>query len=235
MEAEILPITTPEDKLNEDVTSLSTNVLDFIIEDKFTYDLSLEYLVPLTDMRKRITDYFYPLADAANKAHKAITAKRTQELEKIGLAEAYIRAERSRYKMEQDRLDEIDLLKAKAEAKAEADKKCEKLLEEAANAPEEKQEELFEKAEDVYVAPVLIEKTVEKQARTPSGGMASWITDLEVSVSNVKQVCVAVASGIVPESLVEFKKLKVWVKTNAIKPGQIPGLDIKETQREVVR
>lgn len=234
MKTETMPYTTPEDKLNNDVTCLSTSVLDFIIEDKFTYDLSLEYLVPLTDMRKRIVDYFYPLADAANKAHKAITVKRTQELEKIGLAESYIRAERSRYKMEQDRLDEIEKKKAEAIAKAEAFKECERLLEEAANAPEEKQEALFEKAEDVYVPPVLLDKTIEKQSRTLTGS-ATWVKDTETTVTSIKLLCGAVASGKVPESLVEFKKLKAWVKMNDIKQGQIPGLDIKETQREVVR
>lgn len=234
MKTETMPITTPVDKLNSDVTFLSTNVLSFIIEDKFTYDLSLEYLVPLTDMRKRIVDYFKDMKKKAFEAHKSITSQEKQELEKISLAEKYIRGERGRYKMEQDRLDEIERQKAETIAKAEADKECEKLLEEAANAPEEKQEELFEKAEDVYVPPVLLDKSIEKTSRTATASV-TWIKDIETTVTSVKLLCGAIASGQVPESLVEFKKLKAWVKMNAIRPGQIPGLDIKETQREVVR
>lgn len=234
MKTETMPITTPVDKLNSDVTFLSTNVLSFIIEDKFTYDLSLEYLVPLTDMRKRIVDYFKDMKKKAFEAHKSITSQEKQELEKISLAEKYIRGERGRYKMEQDRLDEIERQKAETIAKAEADKECEKLLEEAANAPEEKQEELFEKAEDVYVPPVLLDKSIEKTSRTATASV-TWIKDIETTVTSVKLLCGAIVSGQMPESLVEFKKLKAWVKMNGVKPGQIPGLDIKEIQREVVR
>jgi len=234
MQTETIPKTTPENVLKDNVICLTNNVLGFRVNDKESYDISLGYLVPLTDMRKRIAAFFEPLKKSTFAAHKKLTMAEKKELESISKAEAFIRAERSSYKVEQDRITEKLRQELEKKAKKEADKERERLLKKAANAPEAKQEEILAKAEDVYEAPVFVEK-LDKQAKTLSGGTSTWVNDIEVTVGDTKLLCGAVAAGKVPESVVEFKKLKAWTKMNDIKPGQIPGLEIKATQRESVR
>jgi len=119
---------------------------------------------------------------------------------------------------------------AKAEAKAKADAEVErqKLLERAAAAKtESKQDELLERAENVYVEPVIVERQIEKMVKTEDVKMVQR-KEIEVSVANMGLLCMEIIAGRVPPTVLDIKLqiLKSWIKAAGIK--SCPGLHIRE-------
>jgi hypothetical protein len=208
------------------------------VHDAETFEQSADALVELKRRQKTIKDFFKPLKEATHKAHKEVTTREKETLAGIEHAESLIRGKRTDYKAEQDKIaaEEQRLLEEK-ERKRVAEEQ-EKTLEEAAEAETpEQQEELLEKAEETVAQPVFAQKTIEKTAKVASGGSTTWVKDIAIEIKDIKLLCAGISSGAIPESVVQFSpgKLKTWVKTMNIRPGSVPGLFIKETQREVVR
>lgn len=115
-----------------------------------------------------------------------------------------------------------------AQARAAAEVERQKLLERAAAAKtESKQEELLERAENVYVEPVIAKREIEKMVKTEDVKMVQR-KELEVTLTDMKLLCVEIVAGRVPVTVVDTKlaNLKTWVKAMGIK--QCPGLSIRE-------
>lgn len=203
-----------------------------------TFEEAASALVCLKKLSKKITTYFAPLKDAANKAHKAITTREKEELAPIASAESVIRGKRAEYKTAQDKIAEKEQRKLEEEERKRAADEQEKTLNEAAEAETpEQQEELLTKAEETVARPVFTPMAIEKTSKVATGGSTTWVNDISVEVQDIKLICVGIRSGLIPESVIQIQqgKLKTWVKTMNIRPGSVPGLFIKETQREVVR
>lgn len=225
-------------KIQQESLSLveqASNIKISTIED-FTF--AGEVALSLARIKKQINANWKPMSDKAKASAKEIKDNWDKELAPIEEAENKISAARVSWKMEQDRIERAKQEQLEKEAKEKADKERQALLEKAAEIEKlnpKKAEVLFEKAEAVIEKPVFVEKAVEKTTKMESGGSITWITDIEVTVVDVKTACNAVGQGYIPTSCVEFKNLKQWAKMQGYKNIDIYGLKIKETQRESKR
>ncbi len=230
-------IDTNEAEINHDVARYIQTVDCITINDKESYDDAGQALVELKLRQKIIKDFFKPLKEATHKAHKEVTTRENKSLSCIEPAERLIRCKRADYKAEQDRIHAAEQRKAEEEERKRVEDEQEKLMEEAANTKDiEAQEDLVMKAEEERPQPVFAPKVIKKTENI-SGGKTTWIKDISVEVQSIKLLCAGVANGKVPVSVVQFMpgKLKGWIKSMDIKPGTVPGLMIRETQRESVR
>ena len=69
-------------------------------------------------MRKVVTEFFKPLKDAANKAHKALTSAENAELAKIVPGENHVKQEMANYQLEQRKKREAEEARLLKEAQA---------------------------------------------------------------------------------------------------------------------
>ena len=225
-------------EINHEVSRYIQTVDSINVHDADTFEQSANALVELKRRQKIIKEFFKPLKEATHKAHKEGTTREKESLSIVEHAESMIRGKRAEYKAEQDKIaEEEQRLLEEKERQRVADEQ-EKTLQEAAEAETpEQQEALLEKAEETVVQPVFAPKAIEKTSKVENGGSTTWVKDINVEVQSVKFLCAGIASGEVPESVVQFSpgKLKTWVKYMDIRPGSVPGLFIKETQREIVR
>lgn len=205
------------------------------ITSQETFGIAGEYLSNLTAMKKKIVAYHKEAKESTRNAKDIAYQKEKDDLKPIAVADTYIRGIRQTYQAEQDRIHRKEQERLETEAKKKADAERERLLEEATNAKPEKQEEILKKAEEIVEEPVFAPKAVEKTTKMAGGATSTWINDIEATVTDPLLLCLAIAQGKVPVTIVEFKNLKQWVKTNAIKQGQIPGLNIREFKREAIR
>jgi len=122
-----------------------------------------------------------------------------------------------------------------------ARKEQEKLLARAAAAEAKgkagKAEELLEQAEEVYVAPVVIASTVEKNTKFENGGGITAKKDIRVTVTDIRLALQSIVQGKLPLGGVEFKmqSLKTYCKISGIKGNAIPGIFVEEVSGIMIR
>lgn len=202
------------------------------VTDQVTYQAAGEFAKGLKDLKKKVTDYFAPLKDAAHKAHKSVTQREKEELEPIEDADTVVRKAMTDYLNEQECIRKEEQARLEREAREAAEKERQKLLDQAVKAEEkgkdEKAEALFEKAENVYVEPVFAESTVEKTVQLSGGGRATAAKDVRITVIDMRAFIAAIAAGQVPLTVVEIKQstLKSWAKSSGLKA--VPGCKVEE-------
>lgn len=203
--------------------------------DEETYIEASEMLRTLKTMKSKVTDFFAPMKAKSYAAWKEICAKENEAVRPLDEADKLVRVEAGKYLEEQERIRKEAQRKAEEEARIAAEKEKQKLLEQAIKAEErgkaEKAEALIEKAESVYVEPVIIPSAVEKTSRLENGSVTRK-SDIQVIVVDPVLLIKAIAENKVPVSVVEFKlnAIKNWAKLTGVKNGQMFGLTIKETQ-----
>lgn len=203
------------------------------VMDEGSFNLAVKLGLELEKEIKQIESKWTPLVKAARIAYEADRNAMKSELEPRCKAQAFLSSERVKYKVEQDRIAQAEQARLEREAYEKAEKERQKLLNKAVQAQTpEKQEELLEKAEQVYAQPVFAESAMPKTVKSESGSI-TFIKDIEVVVIDPKAVCKAISEGLIPVTCVEFKNLKQWIKLNNIKTFE--GLCIKEIQRESKR
>ncbi len=213
--------------LSEKVNQLRITVME-------DYESSASLLVGLRKEYDRIKCFFRPMKEAAHKTHKLITTTEKKELDYVDTLLGIVKDRRLEYKTEQDRIEREEQARLEREAREKAEAEREKLLNEAVDAPEEVQEEILKKAEDVYTAPVFAPERVAKTTEIEGGGKTTWLTDIQVEVTGVHQICKHVIEGKLPASVIEVKTqaLKRYIKEFEIK--ELSGVRITEVQRERV-
>lgn len=225
-----------EEEFSETALTLYEQALSIQVTDKPTYTAAGEFGKSLKELEKKIVDYFAPLKKAAHEAHKAITKREADELSPVREAMDCVRKSMNRY------LADVEDARRKAEAAAqkaaeeEAEKERQRLLRQAEKAEakgnEEKVEELLEKAENVYVAPVTVARDTSVKTDTVS---LSSAMELEVAVSDLRAFVVGLVQKNLPPTMLEVKHapLKAWVKANAL--TSFPGLVIREVPKARIR
>jgi hypothetical protein len=203
-----------EQELNMQIASMVDQAGNLLVKDQETLSFANRFLVELSKLRKKRVAWFKDLVDKAHQAHKALTKRRSDALKPIDEADSVVRSLTGAYvaKEKEKQRKKQEILDKKAEEQAA--KKEAKLREKAEREEDpEKKAELEEKAENVYVEPKIATPTVEKTSRV-GGGSVSFVTDIEVTVENIKQICKGVGEGIIPENVIEIKesKLKQWAK-----------------------
>lgn len=225
-----------EQEFEEQSLTLYEQALLLTVSDKATYTAAGEFVKPLKELEKKILDHYAPMKKAAHEAHKAITAKETEDLKPVREAMDLVRKSMNKY------LADVEAARRKAEAAAqkaaeeEAEKERQRLLRQAEKAEakgnEEKVEELLEKAENVYVAPVTVARDTSVKTDTVS---LSSAMELEVAVSDLRAFVVGLVQKNLPPTMLEVKHapLKAWVKANAL--TSFPGLVIREVPKARIR
>lgn len=231
---EIMEMQAEEVAFQRQALRLKEKATLFAINDEADYSKAGEFLLAIKEHKTKIVDYFKPLKEAAHKAHKAITQRESEELIPVEEANHLAREIVSTYLAKQEQIRKDAQAKAEAEAQEKANKEREKLLKKAVAAEskgkEDKAEAYLERAETVYVAPVVIPSSTPKTVSLGIGGGVTQKKDIKVLVTSLKLLLKAVLDGKAPETVVEVKEgaLKTWVKAAGISNGQIPGIIIEE-------
>jgi DNA polymerase III alpha subunit (gram-positive type) len=137
-----------------------------VVTDAKTYTAAGMLWKSIGDMIKEVKDTFDPICEAANKAHKAATAKRSQYLDPLTAAQRSVKALMSDYDAEQERIrkaEEDRLRKLEEERIAAARKAEQERLEAERKAEEDRllaEAEAAEKRGDKETAEILTEAAV---------------------------------------------------------------------------
>ena len=151
------------EKVKKEMIVTEEAVFALKVVDEVTYVKAGEFVSLRKGLKAKIKSFFDPLCDKANQAHKALTAARKAELDKMAPGDQHLNKQMVDYNLaeEKKRKAEEDKLRREAEKKAE-----EELLAAALEAEEsgdtEEAEEILK--EPVFVPPPIVEKTVPKVA-----------------------------------------------------------------------
>jgi hypothetical protein len=135
------------------------------------------------------------------------------------------------YLTEQERIRKAEQARLDEERRKKEEAERQKLNDRAAKAEEkgrfDKAEQLREKAEDVYVPPVVVQSEIEKTTRLDTGTI-SQKKDFEITIIDPLKLVQAVAAGIVPISIIKIdeSKLKAFIKLQQVK--EFPGCELRE-------
>lgn len=202
------------------------------VVDSQTYTAAGMLWKQIGDMIKEVKDTFDPICEAANKAHKAATAKRAQYLDPLTAAQRSVKSLMAAYdaeqerirKAEEDRLRKIEEERIAAERKAEqerleAERKAEedRLLAEAIAAEErgdkeaaealataavETTEQYKEVAATLAQEPIYVPPVVVPKAVPKMQGGPVYRETWFAEVTDIKALCMAVATGKAPAECV---------------------------------
>lgn len=220
-----------EIELQTKAVTLKTQALSIKVTDPASYEAACEMLKVTKSMEKTIIEHFKPLKQAIDASKKVILDQEKAALYPVQEADGIVRTEVTTY------LDAEEDKRLAAEAEQTrlnnlaAEKEREKLLSRAANAKtEEKQEELLEKAEAVYAAPVAVAHAVDKTV----GGVTRKLETV-VTVTDVRKFLMAMLAANHAMLMVEIKPgpLKIWVTANCLE--KFDGLLIEKKAGIAVR
>lgn len=217
-------IALKEQEFSSSALTLKETATSITVSNQNEYESATIAMKQIKEGAGKITDFFKPLKEAAHAAHKAITSKEAEVLAPLKEADLIIRAKMSDYLTEQERIRKAEEIRLQAIADEEARKGRERLLKQATKAEEkgnvEKADDLLQKAEDVYAAPVTV-------ASTTTGGAR----ELCVTVTNIGLFISALIDDEVPAQVladlfdVRAVKLKNWVRATG--KERYPGLHIE--------
>ncbi len=160
-----------------------------VITDAASYQVAANFKITLAGWRKKITDEFKPMKDAAHKAHKAITEKEGSYLKPITDAELLLRTSLVKWQDEQERIRRAEQMRLEAEARQRAEAERQQ-REEAAL-----QEAIAVGSDEVFVEPAPIEAPViAAPTYEPVKGLGikrTWAA----RVDNMRELCAAIGRG----------------------------------------
>ena len=176
----------------------------------------------------KITLYHDDVVKKAHEAHKAALARKNADLKPVQEVVDICRKSINDYDAEVQRLERIEQQRLQKIEEEKAATERERLLNAAIKAKsEEKQEDLLERAEMVYAAPVTVAPTVAKTVQTASGNITQT-KEVTCSVTNLK----AFVSELIKSNpgalaqLIDVRPgpLKSFIKANGIE--RYAGLNI---------
>jgi uncharacterized protein YhaN len=158
----------------QDVETKAVTIVDQAkavkVTDAASYQAAGSLYKSIGEMIKEVKDTFDPICEAANKAHKAATAKRAKFLDPLQDAYRSVKGLMSAWDAEQERLRQEEQRRLEEIARKEAEERA--ILDAIAAEEEAKrngatQEEAEEEAaaiieQPVYVPPVVVPKAVPK-------------------------------------------------------------------------
>lgn len=218
-------------ELHNQALTIKEQATGLQVVDATTYSAAGELLKALASMKKKIVEHYKPLKQAIDESKKKVLAQEKSDLGPVEKADEITRRNVTAYLDAEEKKRREAEAEAIRKAEAEAEKEREKLLTRAANAKtESKQEELLEKAEMVYVAPVTVEHSTDK---TTNG--VTRKTETVVTLMDLQSFVSALVTNGNPLTMIEVKPgpLKAWVKANDIK--KFPGLLIEDKSTIAVR
>ena len=213
---------------------LITKARELKIIDQMTRETAVVFRADVNQAVKNIVGFFKPMKEKAHAAWKTICNQETALTGKFEEAKKIVDVEINRDYQEQKRIQEEADRKAREEAAEKERKERERLdalaLKQMEKGKFRKAEETMQKADQVFVPVVSSAPEAQKTVKI-NGATASMIEDIEVSVTDAKVFCGAVATGRFPIHLIEIKlgEVKRYVKAMGI--AEMAGIQITKTSR----
>jgi len=190
------PITAAPPILEERAMTITQRAQAIRVVDQLSYEQAAEMLLGIKDLRREAEDHHRPMIDAAHKSWKSALAGLHRIDGPLCEAEKILKNGIGGYESEQRRLQQ----EREREAREAAERAQAELLEasiEAAEAEGASVEEVRAIIEQPMVAPTV---TVAPTIQKVSG--VSMAKTYRAEVSNLRELCKAVALGTVPEAYV---------------------------------
>jgi len=222
MEEKLMQVEVQENVYANEIAAVKAEASQLKVVDDASYQIAGNVLTEIKTKQKMVKEYFAPLKEAANKAHKAITSKESETLKPLEEIERSLKSEMSNYFMEQERKKreaEALLRKQIEEEKRRALAEAEKLEKEGKT---EESDMAFQQAVDAEEMAMFTKVEVEKPKVKGVGTQKDWeltITDEAKVPAYIMGACVR------PVDLMAIKKL---VKATEGKI-RIDGISINET------
>jgi hypothetical protein len=231
-----------EVKLEENAKQLSVRANAMIATNQEEAKQCVGFISMCASVTKKIKSYWDGTKDnpgpltLAKKTYDSLRLKKITMLSIPEESRQIVENKLRVYRAEQRKIEEEKQRKADEARRKEEERLRQKELKKAEKAldkgDDEKAEELLEKAEAVHVAPVDVEKTVSKTEKTDDGAVTG-IMDINISVGSIKEIASGVASGALPEHLIDLKTgaAKKWANGNGYKNGIYHGIKVEEFER----
>jgi len=220
-----------EKELTHEITASTKKVSEIVVTDQASFQVASNAIIDLDKIIKRIKEYWSDPKKKSYDSWKAICNKENEMVGVVELKRKEINGKIRSFLTEQERQRRIEQEKLDAERRAQEEKERAKLAKAAEKAEEkgkiEKAEELREKAENVFIAPAIVQPEVEKTTRTDTGTV-STVKDIEIEITDIKEVLKQIVDGKIPTAVVTISesKLKAHIKSWGI--DKMSGVIIRE-------
>lgn len=212
----------------EDVKTISKQAAVLNIQSEADYNDAAEIGKGIRARIKTVQALFKPIKEAANLAHKRACEQEKALLDPLKKAEQAVTCEMSRYT---EQLEKARIAAEEA-AKAEAQKKSDELLQQAAEFEQIGESDLAASA--LQEAQILNESSdaISVSVSTPSVKGVSKREDYEVIVEDPEKVPISILGAVIrPVDLAAVKRLVKATKGDIL----IPGIRVIKTKKTVLR
>lgn len=223
-----------EQELQKSALTLKEQATSLQVVSLPTYQAAGELGKSLKDLEKKIIEYHKPIKQGIDTLKKQALDREKLDLTPVQESIQILRDNMNTWQREEERKRQEEERKARLVGEKSARKEREKLEAAALKAlekgKEEKAEELLERAEDVYVAPVTVAPTVAKTVATSAGNITQakeinvTVTDMVAFVSELAKSNPGAIQSILD---VKVSGLKAFVKSNGLE--RYAGLNITKT------
>lgn len=235
-----------EVKLETGAKQLTAQAESMVVTNQDEAQQVVGFISMCAEMTKKIKGYWDGSKDSpgplalAKKTYDSLRLKKNVMLSAPESARRVVEGKLRDYRDIQRKIEAEAQRKADEERRKEEERLMKKELKKAEKAldkgDEQKAAEFIDKAEAVHIAPVDVEKTINKTEKTDNGSVTG-IPDIKVSASSIKEIAAAVASGTIPDHLIELKigAAKKWANGNGLKEGVYHGIKVDEFERFTAR
>lgn len=222
MEEKLMQVEVQENVYANEIAAVKAEASQLKVVDDASYQIAGNVLTEIKTKQKMVKEYFAPLKEAANKAHKAITSKESETLKPLEEIERNLKSEMSNYFMEQERKKreaEALLRKQIEEEKRRALAEAEKLEKEGKT---EESDMAFQQAVDAEEMAMFAQVEVAKPTVKGIGTQKDYVitvTDESKVPSYILGACIRPVDTMAIKKLVKATDGKI----------RIEGISINET------
>ena len=222
MEEKLMQVEVQENVYANEIAAVKAEASQLKVVDDASYQIAGNVLTEIKTKQKMVKEYFAPLKEAANKAHKAITSKESETLKPLEEIERSLKSEMSNYFMEQERKKreaEALLRKQIEEEKRRALAEAEKLEKEGKT---EESDMAFQQAVDAEEMAMFAQVEVAKPTVKGIGTQKDYVitvTDESKVPSYILGACIRPVDTMAIKKLVKATEGKI----------RIEGISINET------
>lgn len=224
-------IAVPDEKEGEiknEVSVIEAKASEVVITDDESYQSAVEFGRMIQTKTTEVKDFFKPMKDVANKAHKEICAREKAMLEPLEAAKKVLQQTVGAYQFEQERKRREEEELARKAAQEEAERNLQKAVEAEANGDADAASAAFEEA--TFAESMAASTVVESSAPVAKG--ATVKVDYEITSCNEELVPVKVGDTVIRP--VDEKAVLKAIRESGGKI-QIPGVTYKEVPKTSFR
>jgi len=155
-------------ELKQELTPVVQQAASLRVNNPENYSFAAEYLKAVKAAQKKVVDFFKPMKDAANKAHKEITGKEASAMIPLKEAEDTIKRKMLDYATEQERIRQEAQRKLQAAADLKARQEREALEKKAASMKTEEKRQQYAEQAAAVVSPVVEVATITPEIKGQS-------------------------------------------------------------------